>query len=49
MHKDAIADNMELELEKERNEQKEPALPSRCRSCSDLSICDLDFCLHWWH
>ena len=26
-----------------------PALPPRCRHCSDLPNCDLDFCLRWWH
>ena len=49
MHEDAIADTMELKPENERKEQKELDIARRCRSCSDLPNCDLDFCLRWWH
>jgi len=49
MRDDAIADTMELKSEIDLKEQKEPELAKRCRSCSDLPNCDLDFCLRWWH
>ena len=35
--------------EKEPKEMISPALPVRCRSCTDLPNCDLVFCLRWWH
>ena len=50
MYKNAVAaDRIETEPEKEFKEQKTFVLPKRCKSCEDLAICDLDFCLHWWH
>jgi hypothetical protein len=44
-----VADSKEPEREKERREQAKQALPGRCRFCQDYPICDLDFCLKWWH
>jgi hypothetical protein len=50
MHTDAaVADWIEHDSEKELKEPKSSALPKRCKSCSDLPNCDLDFCLRWWH
>ncbi len=33
----------------EGKEKNERALPKRCKSCSDLEYCDLDYCLRWYH
>ena len=50
MHADAaVADRSDQDTEKEFEEPISSALPKRCKSCSDLPNCDLDFCLRWWH
>lgn len=44
-----VKDFSQLIEEKGEKEEKERTLPKRCRSCSDLPYCDLDYCLRWWH
>ncbi len=49
MRENTSADVLESGVEKDRNDQQEPDIPKRCRFCSDMQYCDLNFCLHWWH
>ena len=50
MHTDAaVADRSDHDPEKEIEKPTLSVLPKRCKSCSDLPNCDLDFCLRWWH
>lgn len=43
------SDYYEMDKEEEGNEITEYQVPARCKSCADLPLCDLDFCLRWWH
>jgi hypothetical protein len=44
-----VRDFSHLIDEKGEKEEKERMPPKRCKGCSDLPYCDLDYCLRWWH
>lgn len=38
-----------IKIGKDSDEEIRNVPRKKCRQCSDLAYCDLDFCLRWFH